>query len=253
MGIITPTSEAVRELRGLHLYHSAISNCSMRVRMALDEKQLAWESHHLDLTKGETHTAEYFGINPDGVVPTLVDNGVVIVESDDIIEYIDEHYPAPPLRPQDPQLRAQVHEWLKLATGIHVRAVKTWIYQNKMRGKLAMSDADWDAYCKRQSNPELLAFHAKSRSEQGFSAAEVAAAKQLLDEGWRRVEQALGKSDWLAGDQFSLADIAWVPLHFTLIGANFDFAPYPSVQRWEARLRERHSFQEGVLRWCPKF
>jgi GST-like protein len=253
MGIIEPTSKSVRELRGLHLYHAGISNCSMRVRIALDEKQLPWESHHLDLTKGETHTPEYFEINPYGVVPTLVDDGVVIIESDDIIEYIDEHYPAPPLRPQDPKLRAQVHEWLKLATGMHVRAVKTWIYQNKMRGKLAMSDADWEEYRKRQNNEELLAFHAKSRSAQGFSAEEVAAAKQQLDASWGRAEQALSKSHWLAGEQFSLADIAWVPLHFTLIGANFDFAPYPAVQRWAARLHERRSFQECVLRCCPKF
>ena len=51
MVVITPTNTSVETLEGLHLYHGAISNCSMRVRMTLIEKGLDWESHHLDLKK----------------------------------------------------------------------------------------------------------------------------------------------------------------------------------------------------------
>ena len=65
MTIITPTNKAVETLTGLHLYHGAISNCSMRVRMTLIEKGLAWESHHLDLKKKENISDEYFGIKPE--------------------------------------------------------------------------------------------------------------------------------------------------------------------------------------------
>lgn len=253
MGIVTPTNKSVLGLKGLHLYHAAISNCAMRVRMVLEEKHLPWESHHLDLAKGETHTPEYFGINPNGVVPTLVDDGVVIIESDDIIEYLDEKFPNPALRPADPALQIKVHEWLKLATGIHVRGIKTWIYHNKMRNKLKMQAEEWDKYSGLQHNPELLAFHAKSRSEDGFSEADLAASKAILEESWGRTEQTLKRSDWLVGNQFSLADIAWVPLHFTLIGANFSFEQYPAVQAWEARIRARECFKQGILKWCPKF
>jgi GST-like protein len=127
MGIIQPRNKEVESLKGIHLYHSAISNCAMRVRIVLEEKRLPWESHHLDLLKGETHTEAYFGINPYGVVPTLVDDGVVIIESDDIMEYLDDKYPEPPLRPADTARRAEIHAWLKLATGIHVKSVKTFI------------------------------------------------------------------------------------------------------------------------------
>src|SRR5690349_11901982 len=141
MGIVTATNRSVLELKGLHLYHSAISNCSMRPRIVLEEKSIPWVSHHLDLLKGETHTPEYFGINPNGVVPTLVHEGVVIIESDDIIEYLDEKFPEPKLAGTDPQGRGAIHEWVKLATSIHVKAVKTFIYENKMRTKLGMSAA----------------------------------------------------------------------------------------------------------------
>ena len=78
--IVTPTNNSVTALEGLHLFHADISNCSMRVRMVLAEKELPWTSHHLDLRKKETVTPEYFGIHPKGLVPTLVHNGVVHIE-----------------------------------------------------------------------------------------------------------------------------------------------------------------------------
>ena len=79
--IVTPTNKSVTELEGLHLYHADISNCSMRVRMVLAEKELPWTSHHLDLRKKETVTPEYFGIHPKGLVPTLGDWGQLLLRS----------------------------------------------------------------------------------------------------------------------------------------------------------------------------
>ncbi len=252
MGIITPTNKSVLDLKGLHLYHSAISNCSMRPRMVLEEKSLPWVSHHLDLLKGETHTPEYFGINPNGVVPTLVHDGVVIIESDDIIEYLDEKFPQPPLRGADAESRRVIHEWIRAATSIHVKAVKTFIYANKMRSKLGMSKEALDDYRRRQKNPELLEFHEKS-SGGGFSDAEVARAHEILTGHFVRIEAALRQHRYIVGDHFTLADIAWIPLHFTLIGATFDFGPYPAITKWAETINTRPSFQQGVLKWCPKF
>ena len=93
MTIMVPTNKSVRFLKGIHLHHGNISNCSMRVRMTLIEKGLQWTSHHLDLKKKENISEEYFGINPNGLVPTLIDNGVVHIESNDIIDYLDKTYP----------------------------------------------------------------------------------------------------------------------------------------------------------------
>ncbi|MGH7168629.1 MAG: glutathione S-transferase family protein, partial [Nitrospiraceae bacterium] len=252
-GIIATQNEQVRGFKGLHVYHSAISNCSMRVCMTLEEKGLPWTSHHLDLAKHETHTPEYFSINPNGVVPTLVHDGVVIIESDDIIEYIDERFPDPPLVPNGAGMKEKVHAWVKLATGMHIKAVKTFIYENRVRGMLMMSDEMKAQYRRLQTNPALLEFHAKASSSAGFSREEIATAGRTLQENFSRVDAALGEGKWIAGDKFSLADIAWVPLHFTLIGAGFSFDPYPRLPAWADANRERPGFQRGILKWCPKF
>ncbi|MDE0819186.1 MAG: glutathione S-transferase N-terminal domain-containing protein, partial [Pirellulaceae bacterium] len=81
MVLVEPTNLAMLDFKGLHLYHAHISNCSARVRLLLEEKKLPWESHHIILAKRQNITEEYFGINPKGVVPSLVHDGKVITES----------------------------------------------------------------------------------------------------------------------------------------------------------------------------
>lgn len=251
--IVTPTTKSVTELKGLHLYHADMSNCSMRVRMTLIEKNLPWTSHHLDLRKKEAVTPEYFGIHPKGLVPTLVHDGVVHIESNEIIEYLDETFPDPPLQPKAPGERAKMREWLRTATAIHVPAVKTLIYTRKI-GKVLRKNEDEDAkYRSLQRDPELLDFHAHATSGNGLPQERVDKAEKTLLSLFDQVEAELGEHQWLVGDQYSLADIAWVPLHFTLIGVDFPFERYPRVSAWADAIRERKSFQEGVLRWCAKF
>ncbi len=133
MVVVVPTNKSVQSLEGLHLYHGAISNCSMRVRMTLIEKGLPWKSHHLDLKKKENISEDYFGINPNGLVPTLIDNGVVHIESNDIIDYLDSAYPVPTLRASDNEAML---EWLRLSASIHVPAVKPYVYATMIARKV---------------------------------------------------------------------------------------------------------------------
>ncbi|WP_039987450.1 glutathione S-transferase family protein [Paraglaciecola mesophila] len=251
MGIVTPTNKAVLEHKGLHLYHSALSNCAMRVRMTLEEKKLPWTSHHLDITKKEHITPEYFGINPNGVVPTLVHDGVVIIESDDIIDYIDQTFPETPLHPVAAEELESMYWWMKSAVEIHVKAVKTFIYFHKMQGKMKQTDEQKDAYEKLQTNEELIAFH--KNTDKGFTAEQANEAVAMLDHFFKLADGILQNRDWLVGEQFTLADITWVPMHFTLAGADYDFSRFPAVQAWASRLQERESFKKGVLDWCPTF
>jgi len=65
----------------IELYHTNMSVCSQKVRFALAEKKLRWEDHHINLQAGEQLRPEYLKLNPNAVVPTLVDNGTVIIES----------------------------------------------------------------------------------------------------------------------------------------------------------------------------
>ncbi|MBT6291639.1 MAG: glutathione S-transferase family protein, partial [Rhodospirillaceae bacterium] len=104
----------------LELYHNDMSSCAQKVRTALAEKGLEWTGHHLDLRAGDTLTPDYLKLNPNGVVPTLIDNDFVLIESTVINEYIDDAYPDHPLRPDDPRARAKMRLWTKkLDEGLH--------------------------------------------------------------------------------------------------------------------------------------
>jgi hypothetical protein len=80
----------------LDLYHHGSSACAAKVRFALAEKALPWTSHYVDILRGEQFKPEYLALNPKGVVPTLVHDGAVIVESTVICEYVDEAFPEQP-------------------------------------------------------------------------------------------------------------------------------------------------------------
>lgn len=250
MVVIVPTSKSVESLKGIHLYHGDISNCSMRVRMTLIEKGLDWTSHHLDLKKKENISDEYFGINPNGLVPTLIDNGVVHIESNDIIDYLDEAYPEPSLRAPDNE---GMLEWLRLAASIHVPAVKPYVYATKMQNKLKKTAEEQKKYDDLQQNDDLKRFHAKHAGSKAFGEEDIAKSKKMLEECFTKLENALDGRKWIMGDQFTLADISWIPLHFVLLGCGYPFEPYPNISRWASASREKESYQEGILKWCPDF
>ncbi len=90
----------------LELFHNDMSTCSQKVRLTLAEKVLDWTNHHLDLRAGDQQKPDYMALNPNGVVPTLRDNGTVIIESTVINEYLDDAYPAPTLRHAEAMGRA---------------------------------------------------------------------------------------------------------------------------------------------------
>ena len=249
---IEPSNQEVKSFEGLHLYHSGVSNCAMRVRIALEEKGLPWTSHHLNILKKEHITPEYFGINPNGLVPTLVHDGKVIIESDDIIEYVDINFPEPPLRPPEGPDREVMNEWLHRATAIHLKAVKTHIYEKRMRGQMGQSPEQREQYEKLQKNKSLLEFHRKSNS-QSFTQQELDQAKATLDQCFAELERSLEGCDWLAGDSFSLADIAWIPLYFTLhVLAGYSFDGMPNLTAWAKRIEARQSYATAVLDWWPE-
>jgi glutathione S-transferase len=90
------------EATKVELYHFWSSVCSVRCRMALEEKGVKWESKYIDLFKFEQLKPEYLVINPDGVVPTLVHDGRPLRESVIINEYIEDAFAGPQLVPADP-------------------------------------------------------------------------------------------------------------------------------------------------------
>lgn len=252
MGIIKPTNTSVESLKGLHLYHTGFSNCAMRVRIVLEEKELDWTSHPVNLLKGENLTEAYFGINPNGVVPTLVDDGVVIIESTDIIDYLDKKYIPGSLRPESKKDQQQMYEWMYLASDNHL-SIKTYMYGNVKNGpNLKKTDDQMADYRRKQTyNTALLEFHERFNSADGFTKEDLEKAGAVVVDCFRKMDKRLQDNDWLAGDYFSLADIAWIPQLVILKAANYPFEKHPNLEKWKDSIIARPGFKQGVMAWLP--
>ena len=114
------------------------------------------------------------------------------------------------------------------------------------------TEEEQQEYEKLQTNEELVDFHNnRSSTAQGFTEEEVKRAEEILTDCFAQAEQILGDHEWLVDDKFTLADIAWIPLHFTLIRAEFSFDQFPAVNAWANRISEKASFRKGVVDWWP--
>ena len=85
--------------KGVHVLHFTGSSCSQKLRIFLNLKGIPWESHPVDLPGHENFRPWFLGINPRGLVPVLVHDGAVHIESNDIIQYLEKTFPTPRLIP----------------------------------------------------------------------------------------------------------------------------------------------------------
>lgn len=254
MGIVTPSNKAVLDYKGLHLYHAHRSVCSARVRLALEEKGLAWESHHINLKGRENISEEYFGINSKGLVPTLIDDGVVVVESNDILRYLEDKFPEPGFLPQKPESRRELDEWLTLSGDIHMPGIKTFQYVRVNARELKKTDEEVALYRRLQKNQDLLEFHAKhDMPGNSFSDEEFDNAVAMLNKAFSRIERMLSGNEWMFENTYSLADISWAPAVTTLKRGDFPFDDFPNVQIWYERASQRPAFVSAVFDWQSKF
>jgi maleylacetoacetate isomerase len=104
----------------LRLYTYYRSSASFRVRIALNLKGLAWTPEAVWLPTGEQAAPAYRAVNPQGLVPALIDGERRLTQSLAIIEYLEETHPEPPLLPTDPADRARVRSLsMLIASEIH--------------------------------------------------------------------------------------------------------------------------------------
>ena len=250
MGIIEPTNKTVLDFQGLHLYHTGRSNCSARVRLLILEKHLPWVSHHIDLYTRKNISKEYFGINPKGVVPTLVHDGRVIVESNDILAYIEEVFPEPSFTPDSPADQIIMSTWLKRSGDIHIPGIKTYAYAKVNAALVVKTPKEVELYRKLQKDPDLLAFHAKhDLPGSSFSEQDVNAAESLLRDALGEMERSISRDGWIVGGIYSLADISWAPTYTTLQRAGFPLEDFPHLDGWYERILERDAAQRALVDW----
>jgi glutathione S-transferase len=230
----------------LTLYNAAHSTCSQKVRICLAEKNLAFEDIRLDLGKNKDHLKpEYLKLNPNGVVPTLIDDGHIVLDSSVICEYLDERYRAVRLTPEDLVERARMRAWMRYLEEVPTAAVRVPSFN---MGFLPRYDGlDRKRFEQEQSDirPIRKQFY-RRMGPSGFKKEDVEASLEQLGNTCRRMNEALSKGPWLLGQQYTLADIIVTPLIDRMADLGFSDlweTKYPRVTEWYQRMRERPAFQ----------
>jgi len=238
-------------MKGLHLYHFFLSNCAQRVSLTLAEKGLGFTPHSVNLLAKANTKDDYFKINPAGLVPALVHDGVVVTESIDILRYLEERFPESPLYPKDAAARRKVDGWMDEATHNHTGVIKTYMYAIALGGK--KSPEEMQSYLEKQkADSDTAQFH--QRATAGFSEDEVIVAEVALFAFFDRLESELEQHQWVVGDEYSYADIAWFVQYFLMSRTGvIDFENYPQIRRWAADVIRRPSFEGGIQKLQPWF
>jgi maleylacetoacetate isomerase len=198
----------------LQLYTFFRSSTSYRLRIALAWKGLAYEPHFVSLPKMEHKAAAFVKLNPQGLVPALVDEaGRVFTQSLATIEYVDEVHPEPPLVPKDAEARWYVRAVAQVI-GCEMHPLNNVRVLKYLKTSYGLDD---------------------EKVNKGWYA-------HWIAEGFAGLEAFLagqGRSGrFCLGDTFTLADVCLVPQVFNAERFGCDLAPYPLVMKLYAACQD---------------
>jgi glutathione S-transferase len=241
----------------LELYHHGSSACAAKVRFALAEKGIEWKGHYLDILKGEQFNPGYLKLNPKAVVPTLVHDGRVVVESTVICEYVEESFGGPALFYSDPFLRAQIRVWTKAVDEDLHPACSAISYIVSHRHTIMRNGVgSFEEFVSADSGESMEARKLKWQwLQHGIEAPGAADKIRLYDTYLRKMEKALGRGEWLVGDDFTIADVSLTPyvnrLAMLAMEEMWTGGRLPNVERWFEAIQSRPTFKPALLDWVP--
>lgn len=199
------------------LYGRANSSNVMKAIWLLEELGLPYERVDVGGPFGGTDTPEYRGLNPNGVVPTLVEDGFAVWESNAILRYLcDAHAPDHPFWPREPRARAAIDRWL-----------------------------DWQQTT--MTRPQSIVFLGLVRTApEHRDEAAIAAAAVELGRVWGLLDARLARHDHVAGPEMSLADVAsGVSVH-RWFALPVQRPELPHLRVWYDRLLARPAYARHV-------
>ena len=244
----------------LQLYHHNSSVCAAKVRVALAEKGLEWESKLLGLD-GDQFDPAYLALNPNAVVPTLVHDGRAIIESTVILEYLEDAFPEHPLRPADPHQSALARRlMMKLdagATSIHFAAsVLTYAiaYRHHLIEKAGGTDRAALAEAMQRNMNEKSRRWLEGVVHGGERAPVVLRCLRAFDDLLDEFEAQLSQTDWLSGEAYSISDASFTSymIRLDLLQLDMLWRDRPLVAAWYDRLKARPSAAEVFDWYDPK-
>jgi maleylacetoacetate isomerase len=206
----------------MKLYTYFRSSAAYRVRIALNLKGLEYESLPLHLIRdgGEHRHQAYLAMNPQGLIPLLIDGETRIAQSLAIIEYLEETHPTPPLLPRAPAERARARS-LALSIACDIHPLNNLRVLNYLRTPLRLDSAAVSEWYRHW----------------------VACGLRALEE-----EAARGSNDatHLVGSDVTVADVCLVPQMYNARRFNCDLQPYPRLQRICANLESLPAFAKAA-------
>lgn len=206
----------------MKLYDYYRSTACYRVRIALNLKNISYTAFevHLINNGGEQNAPEYLKQNPQGLVPTLAENGHILSQSLAIIEYLDEINPTPPLLPQHPLERAQARA-LAMIVACDIHPLNNLRVLQQLRLQFEASEEQVNEW-----------YHHWLKN--GFDAIE----KQL--------ELLSRKIPVCQGQSISLADICLIPQVYNAKRFNFSMESYPLINEINAYCLTNTAFINAI-------
>lgn len=228
----------------LELYYFPTATCGYKARLTLAEKGVDFTHRVLDRDAGALVTPEYLALNPNAVVPTMVHDGEVIIESSIIMVYTDTAFDGPALQPPSALGQARVAAWLKQADERYLPALGAVTYGLfRRKAILTKTPEELEAYYLEIPDPERRA-QRRAVVEQGIGAPNVRTGFLTLDRMLADMEAALADTGFLTGQGYGLADAALTPFVSRLdeLAMGWMWHQRPHLARWWEAVRERPSF-----------
>lgn len=235
----------------LSLYHWEPNANSGKPMLTLAEKGVAYESHYVDLLKQDQHRPEYLKINPDGTIPTLVHDGRVLTESTPMMEYIDEAFPGPSLRPDDPRERWRMRWWMRFFDAYFGPSLSMIGWSVFVGPTVRQRDpAELAAAIERIPLPSRRIAWRKAMFNE-FTPEELAESRRRVLFGIGLLEQHLALHPFIAGSRYSLGDINGFNLGYALPMSQPEQCndrATPRILEWLRKIYERPAAKEAWSR-----
>lgn len=206
----------------MQLYTYFRSTAAYRVRIALNLKGIDADYRFVHLVRdgGEQHGEAYRKLNPQELVPTLVEEGTPLTQSLAIVEYLEEHYPQPPLLPADSSSRARVRA-LAQVVACDIHPLNNSRVLQYLERELGIDKAGRDRWYRHWV-------------ELGFTALET------------QLAGSAATGDFCHGNAPGLADLCLVPQVFNARRFNCDLEPFPTIVRIERTCLELDAFANAA-------
>ena len=270
--IDSPVSDIPAQLEGLHLFHFDGAPCAQRVRFALGEKGLArgreerfdatgpaavkgeagrWVSRRVSLAKREHMTDAYAAIHPNMVVPALVHDGVLYLESMDIIEYLDDAFGGPRLVPEEGALRHATMQRVEQAKVLH-RSIRFVTFHWGL-GRIAMLNPSQrreltDLANLGRDEEQLVSFYDQYSTKTIPEAVFFDHLNNLYAAFTELDDELQDGRQFLMSDDVTIADPFWSMKILRLTECGYPVAAHhPRLWAWYQRVAGRPSFQNEVM------